>query len=185
MGKQQEWKADKYSKWHVADYKPFMFVDGEGVRCSIYVSGCLFNCKGCFNKAIQDFNYEEPYTEELEDKIIEDLANDYVQGLTLLGGEPFLNTGLCTQLVSKVRDKFGDTKDVWSWSGYTFEELLNGTPDKVELLEMIDVLVDGKFILEQRDLTIPFRGSRNQRVIDVKKSLLEGKTIEIEKYMLT
>lgn len=180
-----KWESHKYSKWHVADYKPFMFVDGEGVRCSIYVSGCLFNCKGCFNKAIQDFNYGEPYTAELEDRILEDLSNDYVQGLTLLGGEPFLNTGLCIQLVSKVREKFGDTKDVWSWSGYTFEELLSGTPDKLELLEMVDVLVDGKFILEQRDLTIPFRGSRNQRIIDVKKSLLKGKTIEIEKYMLT
>lgn len=183
--RQQKWTSEKYSKWNVADYKPFMFVDGEGVRCSIYVSGCLFACEGCFNKAIQNFNYGAPYTKELEDTILADLSQEHVQGLTLLGGEPFLNTGLCIQLVSRVKAELGDTKDIWSWSGYTFEELLDGTPDKVKLLNMIDVLVDGKFILEERDLTIPFRGSRNQRIIDVKRSLLKGTAVEIEKYKLT
>ena len=179
------WTSERYSKGYIADYKPFMFVDGEGVRCSIYVSGCLFACEGCFNKAIQNFNYGTPYNKELEDRIIDDLKNDHVQGLTLLGGEPFLNTGVCLQLVRRVREEFGATKDIWAWSGYTYEELQEGTEDKLELLRYVDVLVDGRFVLAERDLSIPFRGSRNQRVIDVNLSTKAKKVIEIEKYRLT
>lgn len=179
--KPKEWAADKYSKMHIADYKPFMFVDGEGVRCSIYVSGCLFACEGCFNKAIQNFNYGKPYTQELEDQIMEDLSHPSVKGLTLLGGEPFLNTQVCLQLVKRVRDTFGETKDIWSWSGYTFEELLQDTEDKLELLSYIDVLVDGRFELARRDLTLQFRGSSNQRILDVPQSLAQNKAIVWEK----
>lgn len=173
----KEWTADKWSKGYVADYKPFMFVDGEGVRCSLYVSGCLFACEGCFNKAIQNFKYGQPYTQDLEDQIIADLSHDYVKGLTLLGGEPFLNTQVCLQLVDKVRKEFGQTKDIWSWTGYTFEELLLETEDKLELLSNIDVLVDGRFELSRRDLTLQFRGSSNQRILDVKESLSQGKAV--------
>lgn len=179
--KPKEWESTKYSKGYIADYKPFMFVDGEGVRCSIYVSGCLFACKGCFNRAIQNFNYGTPYTKELEDKIIEDLSHDYVQGLTLLGGEPFLNTEVCLSLVKRVRDEFGSSKDIWSWSGYTFEELLQETEDKLELLRLIDVLVDGRFELDKRDLTLQFRGSSNQRIIDVAQSLEKSNVVIWEK----
>lgn len=169
--KPKEWDAKLLSQHMIADYKPFNFVDGEGVRNSLYVSGCLFACEGCFNKAVQNFNYGTPYTEELEAQIIADLSHSYVQGLTLLGGEPFLNTPVVLPLVKKVRETFGDTKDIWSWSGYTFEELLQETPDKLELLSQIDVLVDGRFELAQKDLNLQFRGSRNQRIIDVPQSL--------------
>lgn len=169
--KSKEWDAKLLSQRMIADYKPFNFVDGEGVRNSLYVSGCLFACEGCFNKAVQNFNYGTPYTEELEAKIMADLSHSYVQGLTLLGGEPFLNTPVVLPLVKKVRETFGDTKDIWSWSGYTFEELLQETPDKLELLSQIDVLVDGRFELAQKDLNLQFRGSRNQRIIDVPQSL--------------
>ena len=179
--KPKEWDSVKYSKGYIADYKPFMFVDGEGVRCSIYVSGCLFACKGCFNRAIQNFKYGTPYTKELEDKIIEDLSHDYVQGLTLLGGEPFLNTEVCLSLVKRVRNEFGTSKDIWSWTGYTFEELLEETDDKLELLNYVDVLVDGRFELEKRDLTLQFRGSSNQRIIDVSKSLQDSEIVIWEK----
>ncbi|MGX6970639.1 anaerobic ribonucleoside-triphosphate reductase activating protein [Vagococcus bubulae] len=179
--KPKEWTSKDYSQGYVADYKPFMFVDGEGVRCSIYVSGCLFACKGCFNRAIQNFKYGTPYTKELEDKIIDDLSHDYVQGLTLLGGEPFLNTEVCLSLVRRVRREFGDTKDIWSWTGYTYEELLEETDDKLELLNYIDVLVDGRFELEKRDLTLQFRGSSNQRIIDVPQSLVESNVVIWEK----
>lgn len=172
----KQWTCD-LSKKRIADYKPFMFVDGEGVRCSLYVSGCPFNCPGCFNKVAQDFAYGEVYTQKLEKQILKDLANDYVQGLTLLGGEPFLNTPVCLELVQKVRMIFGDKKDIWAWSGYTFEEILQDTDDKQELLKMIDVLVDGQFDKEQRDLNLRFRGSRNQRIIDVKRSLAENKVV--------
>ncbi len=169
--KPKEWDAQVLSQRMIADYKPFNFVDGEGVRNSLYVSGCLFACEGCFNKAVQNFNYGTPYTEELEAQIMADLTHSYVQGLTLLGGEPFLNTPVVLPLVKKVRETFGDTKDIWSWSGYTFEELLQETPDKLELLSQIDVLVDGRFELAQKDLNLQFRGSRNQRIIDVPQSL--------------
>ncbi|MEB7496055.1 anaerobic ribonucleoside-triphosphate reductase activating protein [Enterococcus faecalis] len=179
--KPQEWKTEYYSQKKIADYKAFNFVDGEGVRNSLYVSGCLFACEGCFNKAVQNFNYGTPFTESLMNQIIEDLSHDYVQGLTLLGGEPFLNTDVCLSVVKRVRETFGSTKDIWSWSGYTFEELLLETPDKLELLHSIDILVDGRFELAKRNLNLQFRGSSNQRIIDVPKSLAAGKAVIWEK----
>lgn len=179
--KPQEWKTEDYSQKKIADYKAFNFVDGEGVRNSLYMSGCLFACEGCFNKAVQNFNYGTPFTESLMNQIIEDLSHDYVQGLTLLGGEPFLNTDVCLSVVKRVRETFGSAKDIWSWSGYTFEELLLETPDKLELLHSIDILVDGRFELAKRNLNLQFRGSSNQRIIDVPKSLAAGKAVIWEK----
>jgi anaerobic ribonucleoside-triphosphate reductase activating protein len=168
------WSSAKLSQHRIADYKPFQFVDGEGVRCSLYVSGCPFRCVGCFNEATWSFRYGEPYTAELEDRILADLSQGYVQGLTLLGGEPFLNTEVCLRLVARMRAELGTSKDVWCWSGYTFEELLAGSPDKVALLHAVDVLVDGRFELALRDPRLQFRGSSNQRVIDVAASLASG-----------
>ena len=179
--KPQEWKTEDYSQKKIADYKAFNFVDGEGVRNSLYVSGCLFACEGCFNKAVQNFNYGTPFTESLMNQIIKDLSHDYGQGLTLLGGEPFLNTDVCLSVVKRVRETFGSAKDIWSWSGYTFEELLSETPDKLELLHSIDILVDGRFELAKRNLNLQFRGSSNQRIIDVPKSLAAGKAVIWEK----
>ncbi|MBL1227559.1 anaerobic ribonucleoside-triphosphate reductase activating protein [Enterococcus sp. BWR-S5] len=173
----KEWRAEDYSQNYIADYKAFNFVDGEGVRNSLYVSGCLFACEGCFNKAVQNFRYGKPFTQELEDTIIEDLSHDYVQGMTLLGGEPFLNTEVCLKVVNRIHQEFGTKKDIWSWSGYTFEELLLETPDKLELLDKIDILVDGRFELSKRNLNLQFRGSSNQRIIDVKKSLAKGEAV--------
>lgn len=179
--KPQEWLAKELSQNYIADYKVFNFVDGEGVRNSLYVSGCLFACEGCFNKAVQSFRYGKLFTKELEDTIIEDLSHDYVQGLTLLGGEPFLNTEVCLAVVDRVRKEFGLKKDIWSWSGYTFEELLLESDDKLELLNKIDILVDGRFELSKRNLNLQFRGSSNQRIIDVKKSLASGQAVIWEK----
>lgn len=141
------------------------------------MSGCLFNCPGCYNKAAQNFHYGTPYTQDLEDQIIEDLGHDYVQGLTLLGGEPFLNTQVCLKLIKRVRQEFGHQKDIWSWSGYTWEELLQDSADKLEMLSLIDILVDGRFLLAKKDLTLQFRGSSNQRIIDVPKSLATGEVV--------
>ena len=151
--KPQEWKTEDYSKHKIADYKPFNFVDGEGVRCSLYVSGCLFDCPGCYNLAAQNFNYGFPYTQELEDRIIKDLGQPYV------------------------RKEFGHSKDIWSWSGYTWDELQKETPDKKEMLSKIDILVDGRFMNDLKDLTLQFRGSSNQRIIDVPKSMKAGKVV--------
>jgi anaerobic ribonucleoside-triphosphate reductase activating protein len=175
--KPKEWLAQDFSLEYIADYKPFNFVDGEGIRCSLYVSGCNFLCPGCYNVAAQNFHYGQPYTQDLEDQIIEDMRKDYVQGLTLLGGEPFLNTQVCLRLCRRVRQEFGHTKDIWSWSGYTFDELLKDSYDKLKLLSMIDILVDGRFLEEQKDLTLQFRGSANQRIINVPASLEQNKVV--------
>lgn len=174
----ETWRPERVSRGHVADYKPFSMVDGEGVRCSLYVSGCLFACEGCFNEAAWSFRYGTPYDEALEDRIIADLANSYVQGLSLLGGEPFLNTGVTLRLLGRVRSAFGAAKDVWCWTGYRFEDLLaSGHPDQLALLQGLDVLVDGTFEQASRDLTLQFRGSTNQRVLDVPASLAAGRPV--------
>jgi len=156
---------------YVADYKPFSFVDGEGVRCALYVSGCTLKCPGCFNKVAQSFRYGTPYSLALERQILRDLAHPSVQGLSLLGGEPFLNTETCVRVATSVRSEFGATKDMWIWSGFTFEELVEGGRERLELLRQCDVLIDGRFVLAERDLALRFRGSRNQRVLDVRASL--------------
>lgn len=172
-----EWVSDRVSHQYVADYKPFVFVDGEGVRCSLYVSGCLFACEGCFNEAAWSFRYGTPFSAALGDRIATDLAHESVQGLSLLGGEPFLNTEVCLRVAARLRAEHGHTKDIWAWTGYTFEQLIAESPDKVELLNHLDVLVDGPFQIDQRDLTLPFRGSRNQRLIDVPASLHSGEAV--------
>jgi anaerobic ribonucleoside-triphosphate reductase activating protein len=176
-----QWRAATLSQDRVADYKPFVMVDGEGVRCSLYVSGCPFACAGCFNEAAWSFRYGTPFDDALADRIAADLAHEAVQGLSLLGGEPFLNTGVCLRVVRRLRAAHGRAKDVWCWTGYTFEELLAeaaaGQADKAELLGELDVLVDGRFELAQRDLTLAFRGSRNQRVLDVPASLAAGRAV--------
>ena len=170
------WQAEKVSHGYVADYKRFQFVDGEGVRCSLYVAGCLFKCDGCFNEQAWSFRCGEPYSRALEDRVMADLAHPGVQGLSLLGGEPFLNTQVCLAVVRRMRAELPG-KDVWCWSGYTFEELVADSEDKRELLALVDVLVDGPFEEARRDLTLAFRGSTNQRVLDVRDSLERGEAI--------
>lgn len=172
------WVAEKVSHRYVAEYKPFSFVDGEGVRCSLYVSGCLFKCDHCFNEAAWSFKRGVPFTAELEDRIMADLAHESVAGLSLLGGEPFLNTQVALRVARRVRAEFGHTKTIWSWTGYTFEELVVDSEDKRELLSHLDVMIDGRYEHEQRDLSLPFRGSRNQRVLDARASLAAGSAVE-------
>ena len=172
----QEWRSEDLSQGRIIDYKPFNFVDGEGVRNSLYVAGCMFHCEGCYNVATWSFSAGVPYTAELEERIMADLAQPYVQGLTLLGGEPFLNTGILLPLVSRVRRELPD-KDIWSWTGYTWEELQGETEDKLALLSEIDILVDGRFDRTKRNLMLQFRGSSNQRIIDVKRSLATGNLV--------
>ena len=174
--KPQEWKSEELSLGRIIDYKAFNFVDGEGVRNSLYVSGCMFHCKGCYNAATWSFKAGIPYTKELEEQIMRDLAQPYVQGLTLLGGEPFLNTGILIPLVKRIRKELPE-KDIWSWTGYTWEELMLETPDKLKLLHLVDILVDGRFDITKKNLILQFRGSSNQRIIDVKKSLDQGAVI--------
>lgn len=177
------WSAARLSQRFVADYKPHVFVDGPGVRCSLYVSGCPFKCVGCYNEAAQSFRYGFEYTNQLEERILADLAHSYVAGLTLLGGEPFLNTGVCLQLARRVREELPQ-KTIWAWSGYTWEQLLfsarQGNSDQLELLELCDVLVDGPFIQSRYNSQLAFRGSENQRIIDVQESLTRPSPVVLD-----
>ena len=149
--------------------------DGPGVRVSLFVSGCRHHCKGCFNKETWDFDYGMPYTKETEDEIIRLLAPSYIQGLTLLGGEPFEpeNQKQLAGLLKRVRETYPD-KDIWCYTGYLYDvDLPEGgrvhTEVTEEMLSYIDVLVDGEFIEEEKDVTLVFRGSRNQRIIELGK----------------
>ena len=149
--------------------------DGPGVRVSLFVSGCRHHCKGCFNKETWDFDYGMPYTKETEDEIIRLLAPSYIQGLTLLGGEPFEpeNQEELAGLLKRVRETYPD-KDIWCYTGYLYDvDLPEGgrvhTEVTEEMLSYIDVLVDGEFIEEEKDVTLVFRGSRNQRIIELGK----------------
>ena len=162
-------------------YQPFNMIDGLGVRCSIYFSGCPLKCKGCYNKAIQDKNYGFEFTQDNVDQILEDCSKSYVSGLSILGGEPMENTEAILDLIKQFRNKFGNTKDIWLWSGYTFEEInYKNIPDQLLIVNNIDVLVDGRFVLSKFIKGLPFRGSTNQRIIDVSKTLENGKVVEME-----
>ncbi len=170
---------DRMSASMIADYKRFLMTDGEGIRCSLYVSGCPFRCEHCWNSSIWDFRAGHEWTSALEDQILADLAESYVQGMTFLGGEPMLNTGILVPLARRIRAEFGREKDIWCWTGYTWEELHRPgeTPDKAELLSLVDVLVDGRFIQGMKDTLLQFRGSANQRIIDVPASLESGEIV--------
>ncbi|MBT1180230.1 anaerobic ribonucleoside-triphosphate reductase activating protein [Bifidobacterium vespertilionis] len=174
-----QWDGRVLSKHMIADYKPFVVTDGEGIRCSLYVSGCPFHCDGCFNASIWDFRAGHEYTPELEARIIADLSQPWVQGITFLGGEPLLNTPVLIPLARRIRAEFGDSKDIWCWTGYTWEELMRAgeTPDKRELLGLIDILVDGRYLKDRHDSLLQFRGSSNQRILDVPASLAAGRPV--------
>ena len=158
--------------------------NGLGVRTTIFVSGCTHHCKGCFQPQTWNFDFGKPYTKEVEDDIIASLSPYYIAGLTLLGGEPMepANQTSLLPLLRRIRAE-KPAKNVWCYSGYTFEELTGKTPSRArcehtdEMLSLIDVLVDGRFEMDKKNLMIKFRGSTNQRIIDVKKSLEENKVI--------
>ena len=163
--------------------------NGVGVRVSLFVSGCTHHCKNCFNKETWDFDYGEVYTKETENLILEYLSPDFVNGLSLLVGEPFepTNQKELVSLLRKVKEKYPQ-KDVWCYTGYLFDkELLGDSRARCEytdeMLSYIDVLVDGRFVEEKKDITLQFRGSSNQRVIDVKKSLSQNGVILWDKLM--
>lgn len=150
--------------------------NGIGVRVTLFVSGCTNQCKNCFQPETWDFCYGQPFTAETEQKLLDMLAPSYIHGLTLLGGEPFepLNQQALLPFVKKVRERLPQ-KSIWSYTGFTLEELC--TPGShphcevtEELLGQLDVLVDGRFVEEQKDISLRFRGSSNQRIIDMRKT---------------
>ncbi len=154
--------------------------NGPGVRVSLFVSGCTHRCPGCFNEVAWDFEYGTPFTQETIDYILGLLKPDYIQGLTLLGGEPFepQNQGAVVELLRQVKKAFPQ-KSIWAFSGYLFEkDILSGRiGDTSEYLSYLDVLVDGPFVESKKNLSLRFRGSENQRLIDVPASLAQGETV--------
>lgn len=157
--------------------------NGPGVRVSLFVSGCTHGCKGCFNSEAWDFGYGNPYTVQTEAEILKALAPDYIRGLSLLGGEPLdpRNRKEVLSLVEKVRLSY-PKKDIWCYTGYDYEKDLLPLAQQEEktvssLLQLIDVLVDGEFVEELKNLKLPFRGSENQRLIDVQESLRQKKVV--------
>ena len=155
--------------------------NGPGVRVSIFMQGCTFNCKNCFNKETHDFNGGRDFTDETIERVLELCDFDYIVGLSILGGEPLhlLNIEGTTRLVKRFKEKYPN-KNIWIWSGFLFDKDLN---DK-EILKYIDVLVDGQYKDELYDPNLKYCGSSNQRVIDVKKSLSKNKIVLFEENLL-
>lgn len=164
---------------HYANIKNNDIANGPGVRVSLFVSGCTHRCKGCFNEVAWDFEYGEPFTEETVTRILEMLRPNHIKGLTLLGGEPFepQNQGAIVKLLRRVKEEYPN-KSIWSFSGYVFEKITSGTLGDWEVtkefLSYLDVLVDGPFVEEKKNLNLRFRGSENQRLIDIPASLAQG-----------
>lgn len=164
---------------YLAKIEEESFVDGEGVRCSVYVSGCPFACAGCYNVAAQKFKYGTPFTDDTLTHILDACAPDYIAGLSLLGGEPFCNVDIIQPLIEAFRARFGHTKTIWVWSGFMFENLKHNTQARRQILNQIDVLVDGPFVQQLYQPGLAFKGSLNQRVINVPLSLQTNTVIEI------
>lgn len=166
-----------------ATIKRHDIANGPGVRVSLFVSGCTHHCKECFNPETWDFAYGSPYTPQTEQEILDACDHDYIRGLSLLGGEPMEpeHQNALLPLLRKFRERFPG-KSVWCYSGYDFElDMLSGNLGDwavtKEMLSLIDVLVDGEFHIEEKDLSLRFRGSANQRIIDVRNSLKENRLI--------
>lgn len=158
-----------------ANIKNCDIADGPGVRISLFVSGCRNHCPGCFQPETWDFDYGKPFTKETEDQLIDMLAPEYIEGFTLLGGEPFEeeNQPVLTKLLERIRKTY-PKKNVWCYTGYTLEkDLLDGGRKHTEytdrMLACIDVLVDGRFVEELKDITLLYRGSSNQRILPLHK----------------
>ncbi len=161
-----------------ADIKQFDAANGPGIRISLFVSGCNHKCKGCFNEMAWDFNYGNPFTEKEIDLIIEYMKPDYISGLTLLGGEPLepANQPGILPLLRKVHQVYGSSKSIWLFTGFLFdkdvlEKMIPTIPETKEILQYLDVIMDGPYVEEQKDLSAYFRGSNNQRAILVQESL--------------
>lgn len=151
--------------------------NGPGIRSTIFVTGCTHNCKNCFNKEYQDFDYGDVWTSKETKEVVDYLKLNEVNGLTVLGGEPFQNEKDLYKIIKEIQKEI--SKDIWIFSGYTFDQIIEDE-NKKKLLELCDVLVDGPFIEDLKNLKLKFRGSSNQRIIDIKKSFKENQVIELD-----
>ena len=157
---------------HYGNIKQYDIADGEGCRTTLFVSGCTNHCKNCFQPETWDFDYGEPFTRETLTRLDKELEREEIEGLTILGGEPLhpKNVGAVADIVSYLKI-WKSEKSIWIYTGYTFEELICGR-DMINILQFIDVLVDGAFEEQKKNLLLEFRGSENQRIIDVKKTII-------------
>lgn len=152
--------------------------NGRGIGCSIFLQGCSLHCKNCFNKSTWDFNGGKPWTDKETEHLFEILSKPHITRLSVLGGEPLDQAKELSHLLLKIRDKFPDL-EIWIYSGRTFEENMKN-PLKAECLSLCDVLVDGAYVDELKDLTLAFRGSSNQRIIDLKETFRTHKIVELD-----
>ena len=166
----------RYTKLLKAD-----IANGPGFRLTLWVTGCLRKCPGCFNQEAQDPNFGSEFNEDVKKRIFKELGNDTCDGLSLMGGEPLSkcsdNRKQIIKLCKECKEKFPN-RNIWCWSGYTFEEIASD-PSMRDILKYIDVLVDGPFVESKKDLSTPFRGSTNQRIVDVKKTMERKSIVEV------
>ena len=163
-----------------AQIRKYDIANGPGVRTTIFLTGCTLNCKNCFNKEYQNFHFGKVFDEKAFEEVMDCLSDANISGLSVLGGEPFDNLAGLKEFITKVRAN--SEKDIWIYSGYTFEELLE-KDGAMDVLKNIDVLVDGRLVEDLKDLKLKFRGSSNQRIIDVKRTLEEDEILLMDKYM--
>lgn len=163
-----------------AQIRKYDIANGPGVRTTIFLTGCTLNCKNCFNKEYQNFHFGKVFDEKAFEEVMDCLSDANISGLSVLGGEPFDNLAGLREFITKVRAN--SEKDIWIYSGYTFEELLE-KDGAMDVLKNIDVLVDGRFVEDLKDLKLKFRGSSNQRIIDMKRTLEEDEILLMDKYM--
>ncbi len=171
---------------YYADIKDIDIQDGDGIRTALYVSGCHFHCKDCHNKEAWNFKYGKEFDEEAKQRIFNNLSNSYVQGLSILGGEPLelTNQIALAKFIQEVKEKFPE-KDIWLWTGYKFdkdvlEKMYFEFKFTRELMQNIDYVVDGQFVADKKLVDLKFRGSYNQRLIDVQESIKNMKLIQLE-----
>ncbi|WP_046225865.1 anaerobic ribonucleoside-triphosphate reductase activating protein [Paenibacillus dauci] len=163
---------------NICGYIPESINEGPGLRAVVFISGCTHRCPGCFSPHTWSFRAGEPFTPELQQQIIEEMAeNPLLSGLTIAGGDPFFSAAEVSEFVQRVREAIPNFS-IWIYSGYTWEELIHSAiPEYLKLLQLCDVLIDGRFVQQQRDVSLLYRGSRNQRIVDINRSMDQGKAV--------
>ena len=156
---------------HYAKIKRFDIANGVGIRTSVFVSGCSNKCKGCFNQELWDKDYGQEFTDETIKEILDSIDKPYIDGLSILGGDPleYYNLEMVNKLIVEFRKRFGFNKSIWMWTGYLLEDIMNDDK-RWEVVRKLDYLVDGPFIQRKKNLKLKYRGSENQRIIDIQNS---------------
>lgn len=169
---------------HYAKIKRFDIANGVGIRTSVFVSGCSNKCKGCFNQELWDKNYGQEFTDETIKEILDSIDKPYIDGLSILGGDPleYYNLEMVDKLIVEFRKRFEFNKSIWMWTGYLLEDIINDDR-RWEVVRKLDYLVDGPFIQKKKNLKLKYRGSENQRIIDMQNSQTFNTLILKDEYM--